>query len=189
MTYSGSLGYKQDFANVLAAGKRWASASDIWLLAVGEGGQRALVQDAFGSGSPQGRWLPLQPAEKVPEVLATADLLLASQRPTDVDMAIPSKLAADFASGRPVAAASRASETARQVEESGGGSVVPPGDPDARIAAVLALRADADLRAQMSASGTIYAREAFDRSKAEARFVAWTEALVDHRPYRDPGQP
>jgi len=188
VTYSGSLGYKQDFANVIAAGKRWASTPDIWLLVIGEGGQRALVQDAFASGSPQGRWLPLQPAEEVPEVLNASDLLLAPQRPTEVDMAIPSKLTAYFASGRPVvAAASRASETARQVEESGGGIVVPPGDPGALAAAVLTLRGDADLRARMGASGAAYAREAFDRSKAESRFVAWAEALAARRPYRDPG--
>ena len=188
VTYSGSLGYKQDFANVIAAGKRWAAASDIWLLVVGEGGQQALVQEAFASGSLRGRWLPLQPAEEVPDVLAASDLLLAPQRPTDVDMAIPSKLTAYFASGRPVvAAASAASETARQVEESGGGLVVAPGDHEALAEAVLALREDGAQRARMGAAGAAYARDAFDRARAEARFVAWAEALVARRPYRDPG--
>ena len=188
MTYSGSLGYKQDFANVIAAAERLAGESDIRLLVVGEGVQQAMVQEAFDAGRVRGRWLPLQSVDEVPEVLAASDVLLAPQRATEVDMSIPSKLTAYLAAERPVlAAASAGSETARQVEESGGGIVVPPADPAALAAAMRALRNDPVGRARMGASGRAFALATFDRGRAEARFVAWAEALVARRSYVPPG--
>lgn len=35
--------------------------------------------------------------------------------------------------------------------------------------------------------GAAYARDAFDRTRAEQRLVAWAEALAARHPYRDPG--
>lgn len=75
----------------------------------------------------------------------------------------------------------------RQVEESGGGVMVTPSDPDMLAQAVLAPREDGPRRARMGAAGSAHAGDAFDRARAEERFVAWAETRVARRPYRLPG--
>jgi len=180
--YAGNLGYKQDLATVLAAAWRLRDYTDIYFVVVGEGAQRDMVQESFLGEAVRGQLLPLQPAGEVPDLLRAFDLLLAPQRATVVDMSVPSKLTAYFSTGRPVlAAASDHSETAAQVHASGGGIVVPPGDPDALVGAIQALRCDPDLRARMGASAAAYASDAFDPGRAVERFVAWCEELADER--------
>lgn len=177
--YSGNLGYKQDFDTVIAAATLLRGDPAVTFLVVGEGSQRERIAQALASGEMRGVLHPLQPAEEVPAILDAADVLLAPQRPTDIDMSIPSKLTAYLASGRPVvAAASDQSETAAQVRASSGGLVVAPTDPAALAAAIRALRDDEARRTALGAAGRAYARETFDRGRAEARFVTWAEALA-----------
>ncbi len=177
--YSGNLGYKQDFDTVIAAGALLRDCADLHFVVVGEGSQRDRIAAALVSGEVRGVLHPLQPAEEVPAILDAADVLLAPQRPTEIDMSIPSKLTAYLAAGRPVvAAASEASETAAQVHASGGGVVVAPADPRVLAEAIRALHADPARRAALGAAGRAYAADAFDRGRAEARFVAWAERLA-----------
>ncbi|MCA9847262.1 MAG: glycosyltransferase [Dehalococcoidia bacterium] len=180
--YSGNLGFKQDFDTVIAAATLLRDEPDVCFLVVGEGSQRERLATAIADGRMRGVLQPLQPSEEVPAVLDAADVLLAPQRPTDIDMSIPSKLTAYFASGRPVvAAASPASETAAQVTTSCGGLVVPPEDPQALAEAIRSLRAQEPLREALGAAGRAYALDVFDRGRAEARFVAWAEDLAARR--------
>ncbi len=177
--YSGNLGYKQDFDTVIAAATLLRDDPEICFLVVGEGSQRPRIAEALARGEMRGVLHPLQPIEEVPAILDAADLLLAPQRPTDIDMSIPSKLTAYLASGRPViAAASDQSETAAQVRASAGGVIVPPEDPTALAAAIRSLRADETRRHALGEAGRAYALDAFDRGRAEARFVAWAEAVA-----------
>lgn len=177
--YSGNLGYKQDMTTVLTAAARLRGDERIYFVVIGDGSQRDLVKRTFEVGTVRGKHLPLQPPEHVPDVLRAFDLLLATQRPTEVDMSIPSKLTAYFSAGRPVlAAASAHSETAAQVEASRGGVVVAPGDPVALASAIERLRADAPGRARMGVAAEAYARSAFDRERALSRFVDWAEQLA-----------
>ena len=167
---------------MIAAATLLRDEPNVCFLVVGEGSQRERLATAIADGRMRGVLQPLQPSEEVPAVLDAADVLLAPQRPTDIDMSIPSKLTAYFASGRPVvAAASPASETAAQVTTSCGGLVVPPEDPHALAEAIRSLRAQEPLREALGAAGRAYALDVFDRGRAEARFVAWAEDLAAHR--------
>lgn len=181
--YSGNLGFKQDITTLLTAAARFRTDPNVYFVLIGDGAQRDLVEETVNLGTVRGRFLPLRPAEEVPDTLASFDVLLATQRATEVDMSIPSKLTAYFSAGRPVvAAASRQSETAAQILASGGGVVVPPGDPVALAAAIEDLRADRGSCEQMGCAGALYARDAFDRPRAIQRFVSWAEGVASGMP-------
>jgi glycosyltransferase involved in cell wall biosynthesis len=179
--YSGNLGYKQDFGSVLEAAEIVGPAdSGIVFVIIGEGSQRTWIEQEVGHRRLSNVLLrPLQAEEDLPDVLSAADVLLAPQRPTDVDMSVPSKLTAYLSAGRAViAGASPQSETARIVEESRGGLVVAPSDGRALAEAVLELRRDPAALARFASAGRQHAEAAFSRGPALVRFVAWAESLL-----------
>jgi colanic acid biosynthesis glycosyl transferase WcaI len=112
---------------------------------------------------PNVRLLPLQPAERVAELLATADIHLLPQNPGASDLVLPSKLAGMLASGRPVIAVCRAgTEIARMVTT--GGLTVPPADAPALAAAVRRLADDAELRTALGRRARLFAVRNFERT-------------------------
>jgi colanic acid biosynthesis glycosyl transferase WcaI len=71
-------------------------------------------------------WLPLQPAEKLNELLNMADIHLLPQRADVADLVMPSKLTEMLASGLPIlATASRGTQVAQVLDNAG--IVVSPG--------------------------------------------------------------
>jgi glycosyltransferase involved in cell wall biosynthesis len=178
VTYSGNLGFKQDFDTVLAAAALLRDRPRVKFLVVGEGSQRQLIESTTEREGLPIALQPLQPADEVANVLHASDLLLAPQRSTQVDMSIPSKLTAYMSSGRAVlVVASGASETARIVEDAGAGIVTAPGDGSLLANAITKLMDDPTTREGMGAAGAAYARRQFDRDAALARFVEWTEEV------------
>ena len=185
--YSGNLGYKQDFGSVLDAAEAVGTVdTTIAFVIIGEGSQRAWIEGEVTRRRLANVLLrPLQAEEELPDVLSAADVLLAPQRPTEVDMSVPSKLTAYLSAGRAViAGASATSETARIVEESRGGIVVEPSDGSALAHALLELRSHPDASTAFAEAGRTYAEAAFARGPALARFVSWAESLLPCVPGR-----
>ncbi len=179
--YSGNLGFKQDFASVLDAAERVACRdASVLFVIVGEGSQREWIEAEVARRNLANVVLrPLQAEEDLPDVLACADVLVAPQRPTDVDMSVPSKLTAYLSAGRPViAGASEASETARIVRESGAGLVVPPSNGEALACAVLELRGNPTRLCELGEAGRVFASTTFARGPALDRFVAFAESVL-----------
>ncbi len=152
--HAGNMGYKQGLANVVECARLAASDPGLLFVLMGDGSQRAQLEDlAARHRLGNLRFLPIQPAELFPSVLAAADLLLVNQRATVTDMSLPGKLTSYFLAGRPVlAAVSPASETAREVAASGAGLVTRPDDPAALLAAVRTLAVDPVRRRRLGSS-------------------------------------
>ena len=94
------------------------------------------------------RFLPLQPLDRLNDLLNLADLHLLPQQLAAADSVFPSKLIGMLASGKPIIAACRpGSEIAESML--GCGLVTPPGDPEALAAAIVDLARDDDARIQM----------------------------------------
>jgi hypothetical protein len=74
-----------------------------------------------------------------------------------------------------LAAVSESSETAREVDASGGGLRTRPDDPQALLSAVRALAADPARRARLGSAGRAYARATLTPEQA----LAGLEALVE----------
>ena len=175
--HAGNMGYKQGLANVVACAGLAGSDPGLCFVLMGDGSQRPLLEGlAARRRLANLRFLPIQPAELFPNVLAAADVLLVNQRAEVTDMSLPGKLTSYVLAGRPVVAAvSPNSETAREVVASGCGVVVRPDDPAALLAAVRSLAADPGRRARLGGAGRAYARATLTAAKA----LAGLEALVE----------
>lgn len=168
--HAGNMGLKQGLDQVVEAARRsdTLGTSAVYVL-MGEGSQRRALQSR-AVGVDCLRFLPFQPEEEVPNVLAAADVLLVSERPTIIDMSLPSKLTSYFAAGRPiVAAVPPQGSTAREISRSGAGVIVPIADPDALNAAVQRLKSDPLRAAQLGDAGLRYAASALDLATARER--------------------
>jgi colanic acid biosynthesis glycosyl transferase WcaI len=153
--HAGNMGHKQGLENVLECARSAnGSCRRLLFLLMGDGNQRSHLEDlAKRHAIPNLRFLPIQPSDIFPSILAAADILLVNQRSTVSDMSLPSKLTAYFAAGRPVVAAVRRdSEAAREIEASGGGLVVPPDEPKVLLEAVQRLSNEEGWRLQMGDS-------------------------------------
>ena len=154
--FSGTLGAKQGIETIVAAAKRLHESGDardrrIAFVICGEGPAAASLRSQAVE-LPNIRFIPLQPAERLNELLNSADIHLLPQVPEVADSVLPSKLLGMLASGRPIVATVGArSEVARLVGKSG--MLVPPGDSDALCDAVRMLSADQELRSRMGEEG------------------------------------
>lgn len=160
--YSGALGRKQGLDLLIEAARRLPASPPIRILICGDGGERAALQ-ASARDVECVRFLPLQPAERLNELLNAADVHVLPQRGEAEDLVMPSKLAPMLASGRPVVATARPdSEVARAIADRG--VLVAPGDPEALAAALVALARDPDRRRALGARARRHAVEHWDRA-------------------------
>jgi len=167
VVHVGNMGVKQGLDVVLAAAERSRDYPEVVYLLVGDGAVRpALEARAAMAGLDNLRILPLQPTPIFRQLLAAADLTLVTQQRTVGDIVFPSKVLTLLAAGKPVVASLNASsEVARVVTEAGAGVIAVAEDPEALVAAVGALRGDADRRQRMGANGRAYARAHWDRGR------------------------
>ena len=115
--------------------------------------------------------LPFQPFSDVPEMLATADVLVAILAPDAGVFAVPSKVLTYLCSGKSLLLAVPAQNLAAQIVlRAGAGLVSDPTDENAFIANALTLLEDADLRAKLGKGGREYAEKTFDIDTIADRF-------------------
>jgi glycosyltransferase involved in cell wall biosynthesis len=166
VTFAGTLGIAQALPSTLDAAAQLVGEADFAF--VGDGPMKAIVADqARELGLANVHFHPQIPLEEITPILAGSDALLVplSAHPT-FEGFVPSKLIDFMAVGRPVLLAA-AGESARIVEESGAGLVVPPEDPSALAAAVRQLRNDPVAAAEMGKRGRAFARTRMRSAQAE----------------------
>lgn len=135
--YSGSMGEKQGLEILLAAAKYLQAESRLLFVLCGAGGARERLMRT-GMELSNVRWLPLQPVEKLNELLNLADVHLLPQRAVVADLVMPSKLLGMLASGRPVlATAHPGTQLAKMVSSCG--KVVEPGNTQDFVKGLLGL--------------------------------------------------
>lgn len=91
--YSGNIGQKQGLEVVLDAAQTYKDHTDVCFLIIGTGAYKETLQKmAKERGLDNVTFLPLQPWEKVPAILAMADVHLVVQKRGAADAVLPSKL-------------------------------------------------------------------------------------------------
>jgi colanic acid biosynthesis glycosyl transferase WcaI len=150
--YAGNVGFSQSLGLVLAAARALSDRSDAVFVINGGGSARAELE-AQAADLPNVRFVDFQPKERLPEVLAAADIHVVPLKRGLASSSVPSKTYSIMAAGRPlIASVDEGTEVARVVERAGAGVAVPPDDPGAFVAAVSKLLDDPDLAAQMGRS-------------------------------------
>lgn len=174
--HAGNMGLKQGLENIIETARLAAlSEPDLLFALMGDGSQRDHLVE-LASDLPNVRFIAPQDDAMFPNALSAADVLLVNQRPSVIDMSLPSKLTSYFAVGRPiVAAVAVESETAHTIQDSGGGIVAPPGSPDSLLTAIKSIIENPALAAEIGQRGQIYARE---NLSAEVALDRLTEVIT-----------
>ncbi len=131
--YSGNIALTQGLETVIAAAAQLRDIVDIAFVIVGQKNRlKKLQQECDKCGTDNVVFVPFQPRERLPEMLAAADLSLVVQKKNVVSFNMPSKIQVLMASGRGIVASVPQNGTAaKAIGKSGGGMVVPPEDPQA----------------------------------------------------------
>lgn len=153
--FSGSLSAKQGLMVIPQVARLLAHRHDLLFVVCGNGAMRPELERAARE-LPNLVLLPLQPLERLSDLLGLADVHLLPQSQDAEDLVLPSKLAGMLASGRPVLATCRAgTELASVVEKFG--RVVPPGDAVAMSQALCEMMADPEHRDTLGAQARAHA--------------------------------
>jgi colanic acid biosynthesis glycosyl transferase WcaI len=162
------MGKKQGLELLVEASRRLAGRDGIQFVFCGEGSYRdTLVRMAQGSRNVM--FLPLQPAERLNDLLGLADIHLLPQRADAGDLVMPSKLAGMLASGRPIVATANPGTQVFQ-DLGGRGIVTPPGNVDAFAAGVARLAEDRHLRGRLGDEARNYAIRRLNRDEILCQF-------------------
>ncbi len=167
--FSGTLGSKQGLMVIPDAARRLAHRKDVIFVVCGDGVMKPQLE-AASMGLANIRFLPLQPVERLGQLLGLADIHLLPQSPEAADLVLPSKLSGMLASGRPVIATCReGTEIAHVVSQCG--LVVPP-EEGARLAeAIERLSDDSAARKVLGEKARCYAEQNLARDAVMGRLL------------------
>lgn len=159
--YAGNLGLSQGLEYVIAAADFLKEQEDILFLFVGDGASREMLQEETARrGLRNVKFLPFQPRERLPEVLASANVSLVSLQHGMGSGSLPSKIYSIFASGRPLLiSVDEGSEPWKLVEQAGAGLCVPPENPASLSAAILYLKNAPHLCQEFGQKGRAWAEK------------------------------
>jgi glycosyltransferase involved in cell wall biosynthesis len=165
--YSGTLGFKHRPDLIYELARSTRGRAKVVVLTDGFGRRylesRPRLENLLVRG--------FEPYERLPQVLASADVLLATLAADAARFAIPSKVMTYLAAGRAVLlAAPLGNPAALAVQQSGGGIVVDPDDPAAWSRAAIALAGDAELRQTLGRRARQYAERTFRIGTIADRF-------------------
>lgn len=166
--YAGAMGEKQGLEIIVESARQLAEESNLLFVMAGAGSARPRLEKMSQNMS-NVFWLPVQPMDRLNDLLNLADIHLLPQTAGAADLVMPSKLTGMVASGRPVVAtATSDTELARVVANFG--IVTPPGDIDAFAAAIMRLVNDSVARASFGVQARQYATIHLDYVTTMRRF-------------------
>ncbi len=159
--FSGTLGGKQGLMILPEVAKILKNREDVMIVICGDGVMKSALLSATDAMA-NVRFLPLQPLERLGELLCMADIHLLPQSLGAADLVLPSKLSGMMASGRPViATCQKGTELDSLVSRCG--LVVPPKNAAALAAAILQLTDDALTRQELGRNARAIVETEFER--------------------------
>ncbi|MEA5602123.1 glycosyltransferase family 4 protein [Nostoc sp. UHCC 0252] len=181
--YSGNIALTQGLETVIEAAVCLRHIKNIVFVIVGESKALQRLQEyCLLHGADNILLLPLQPREKLPEMLAASDVGLIVQKRNVISFNMPSKIPLLLASGRPIVGSVPATGTAaKAIELSGGGIIVEPESPDAMAAAVYDLYANPSLGKRLGNAGRHFAEENYSLEQALDRYEGLLSHIVSNR--------
>jgi len=166
--YSGAMGQKQGMEIIINAARELESESKIKFVMCGQGATYEYLR-SISKDLKNIFWLPLQPIDRLNELLNLADIHLLPQRAGAEDLVMPSKLTGMLASGKPIVATSNVGTQIEKIVKNCG-IVVPPEDLESFVGAILELSNNLELRTSLGAHARNYAVTQLDRNIILDRF-------------------
>lgn len=162
--YSGTLGMKHNPDLLLQLALQFRDQEEVRVVVVSQGlGAEWLVQKKEEQGLDNLLLWGFQPFEELPDMLATADVLVAVLEPEAGAFSVPSKVLTYLCAARPVLLAMPPNNlAARIVKRIDAGVVVSPSDTAVFLAAAKGLLDDGERRAQQGQHARRYAEQTFD---------------------------
>lgn len=158
--YSGNMNQKQGLDGVVEAVRRLSQDRDLaaalTVVLCGEGPSRSELE-AQAQDLERVRFLPLQPKEKLNQLLNMADIHLLPQRADVAAAVMPSKLTGILACGGAVIATATADTELGRVVQQAGGVICDPGDEPGLAEQIRQLAQDPQRREQMRQQARTYA--------------------------------
>ena len=177
LLHAGNLGFYGAWETLLA-GARDLASEGVGLVFVGDGAQRARLE-AAGAGAANIRFLPFFSAEKIPSVLAAADLHIVTVKRGLEGVVVPSKLFGILCIGRRGAGgcAEKETDAATLGERQGFAVCSDPDQPGGMVDAVRSLLRAPERLAAMRLAARAAAPE-YERAGEQEKFVRAVESAV-----------
>jgi colanic acid biosynthesis glycosyl transferase WcaI len=178
--YSGVLGIKHGLEVILEAASLLRNKTGMVFFFLGTGARReALMERAEKMGLDNVIFAGERKVQEIPYLLARANVCLSALLPDPyLEKIITVKVFEYLACGKPVVAA-LGGETARVLQDSGGGIIVSPNDPWAMAEAILSLYRDAGRRRAMGTLGRTYVEKNYSRAIWAARLETTLRDLCE----------
>ena len=167
--YSGTLGLKHKPELLISLAQQCGPNASIAV--VGQGaGMKPLEGAKADLGLESLKVFPLQPAERLAEVLASGDVLISMIEADAGTFSVPSKVQSYMCAGRSILLAAPQQNLASRVLAAEQAGIVVEPENEAFLAAAKRLRDDATLRSEQGRNGRAYAERSFDISKIADMF-------------------
>ncbi|MBW4668946.1 MAG: glycosyltransferase family 4 protein [Cyanomargarita calcarea GSE-NOS-MK-12-04C] len=178
--YSGNIALTQGLETVVEAAAKLRHIPEIVFAIVGESQALERLQKYCQlCDADNVLLLPLQPREKLPQMLAAADVGLVVQKRNVISFNMPSKIPLLLASGRPIIASVPGKGTAaKAIKKSGGGIVVAPESPEALASAIMDLYKNPKKAATLAQKGREFAVERYSFEQAIARYESVFDSAI-----------
>lgn len=175
--YAGLFGLAQGLDQVLDIAASTPESVPGRFVLVGEGPEREhLLKRVEREAIPRVRILPAQPRDRIPVLLAAADVAVITLR-TSIPGAVPSKIYEAMASSLPILLIADG-EASGRVEAAGCGIAVPPGDLKRARETCQQLATDEMLRRRLGEAGRQAAETLYDRVQIAKRLDEFLRSLL-----------
>ncbi|MDQ1085597.1 WcaI family glycosyltransferase [Siphonobacter sp. SORGH_AS_1065] len=174
--YSGNIGEKQNLDHIVKVAHSFINQPEVLFVVVGSGVSKDHLT-SLAANAPNIRFFPLQPYDKLAQLLAIADIHLVLQKGSTSDLIMPSKLGSIFAAGGcAIVAANSCSFLYQVVHEFNMGILIEPDSIEALYEGIVyALTNDLSV---FSSNARSYAEEHLDSAKVLGQFEEHLSELV-----------
>lgn len=170
--YSGNLGHKHNPERLVQLAEAFVDEPDVRVVVISQGiGADWLKAEREAKKLDNLILLDFQPFEVLPEVLGTADVLVALLEPDAGAFSVPSKVLTYLCAQRPILLSVPAENlAARIIQQHEAGRAVNPNRAADFLGAARALLNDDSLRQRLATNGRRYAETHFDIDRTTDRF-------------------
>ncbi len=170
--YTGTLGMKHNPGLLLSLAQQFQAHKDVCVIVISEGpGAKWLSRKKIEHRLPNLEILPYQPYERMPEVLASGDVLVTILNLDAGEFSVPSKVLTYLCAEKPqLLAISSNNLAARIIQGQKAGLVTPPNDGDAFLQAAKFLYDNQPDRTIFGRNARAYAEKAFNIQQITDQF-------------------